>query len=66
VLFGGWGRDGQRSDTWLWDGRVWSWSEVAAAGPAARSVHDMSYDVARDRVVLYGGIDSDGNRLDDT
>jgi len=42
------------NDTWSWDGA--GWTELApATAPPVRSGHAMSYDPARDRVVLFSG-----------
>ncbi len=41
-------------DTWGWDGT--SWTLLAEDGPPARIYFDMVYDSARNRIVLYGGI----------
>ncbi len=45
--------------TWEYDGT--SWTQVLTTGlPTARQYTDMAYDVARQRVVLYGGMVYDG------
>lgn len=41
-------------DTWVWNGAAWT--QVATTGPGPRSAHGMAYDVARDRVVVFGGV----------
>ncbi len=41
-------------DTCLWDGTAWTRITTAPA-PVPRMVHALAYDVARQRVVLYGG-----------
>jgi hypothetical protein len=59
VLFGGQGmlvpsmQSVTYGDTWEWDGT--NWRQVATTGPSARYNHDLAYDAARGRVVLYGG-----------
>ena len=40
-------------DTWEFDGHTWT--RVSVVGPTARFHHIMVYDVARARVVLFGG-----------
>jgi hypothetical protein len=60
VLFGGntAPTSGMRAvvgDTWEWDGVAASWREVATTGPPARASAPAAYDVARGRVVLFGG-----------
>jgi hypothetical protein len=69
VLFGGVTIDGDEGvvllrDTWTWDGTAWT--QAAGDGPTARSDAKIDYDVARERIVLYGGVDGDGNVLGDT
>ena len=41
------------------------WTQRLHFGPAARAGHAMAYDVARQRVLLFGGRSVDGN-LGDT
>lgn len=71
VLFGGINDQGTRqSDTWVSKGvnqhnaSFWQLLEVAAA-PCARGAHAGCYG-GENKVVVYGGIGSDGVRLDDT
>eukprot|EP00250_Pteridium_aquilinum_P012092 c20506_g1_i1 orf=667-2088(+) len=71
VLFGGINDHGTRqSDTWISKGvnqqnaSFWQLLEVAAA-PCARGAHAGCYG-GENKVVVYGGIGSDGIRLDDT
>lgn len=57
ILFGG-SPDGlfspALSDTWEWNGMVWSKVEIESAlGP--RFLHSMAYDTRRRRAVLFGG-----------
>src|SRR6266436_1175998 len=58
VLFGGQTADnsttGLSNDTWEWDGE--NWTQYADIGPAPRSLHAMTYDSSRGRIVLFGGI----------
>lgn len=46
--------------TWIWDGRAWTrhWP-VRGSAPGIRIGHAMAYDSARQRVVLFGGEDSE-------
>src|ERR1051326_3485654 len=65
LLFGGAGGTAGSSllnDTWEWDGD--NWTQVADIGPAARSDHASSYDSARKRIVLFGGLS--GGYFNDT
>ena len=67
LLFGGLvaaGTDTDTADTWLWDGA--DWTQVSDSGPLARAGANMAFDTARERVVLFGGVDQPGNVLDDT
>ncbi len=49
--------------TWEWDGASWARRLSAEAGddtrPSRREGHAMAFDSARERVVLFGGIDGD-------
>jgi hypothetical protein len=60
VLFGGARRQGwadvHLGDTWEWDGHAWH--EIGVSGPPARYEHTMCFDLARGRIVLYGGVDA--------
>jgi hypothetical protein len=40
-------------DTWEWDGQMWT--QVAYSGPPPRERHAMTFDAARQRVMLHGG-----------
>jgi hypothetical protein len=42
------------SDTWEWDGATWL-QRAPATSPPARSSFAMTYDAARQRVILFGG-----------
>ncbi|MCO5567231.1 hypothetical protein L7F22_020920 [Adiantum nelumboides] len=71
VLFGGINDHGTRqNDTWVCKGfnqrntASWQLLQVAAA-PCARGAHAGCYG-GENKVVVYGGIGSDGIRLDDT
>ena len=54
VLFGGFSTVTTLGDTWEWDGLRWM-SRTLAVSPSARTSHAMVYDVARRRVILFGG-----------
>ncbi len=56
VIFGGTDgtAEGDRRDTWEWDGS--DWSEAApSTSPSPRSSHTMAYDGLRGQVILQGG-----------
>jgi hypothetical protein len=47
-------------DTWVWDGGTWA--ELSPVVPPPALVESaMTYDVARQRVVLFGGVDGAGS-----
>ncbi len=46
-------------DTWEWDGMVWQ-QRFPVSSPGSRAHASMVYDLARSRVVLNGGYDSNG------
>jgi hypothetical protein len=56
LLFGGddWSALGEYGDTWTLAGNVWS-QDLSTPAPAMRRDHRMTYDAARQRVVLLGG-----------
>lgn len=72
VLFGGQvGAGDYFDDTWLWDGT--NWTHVTSFGlfgtgphPSARSLASMAYDPDTGQVVLFGGLTTNGLRLNDT
>lgn len=57
LLFGGWGNDGNFSDTWAYDPQSNTWAELdpGTTGPANRAGQSMVYDTARGRAILIGG-----------
>lgn len=62
ILFGGLGPTDRgatevqhdSNETWLWNGTRWM-QRFPETTPPARSVHGMTYDTARSRVVMFGG-----------
>jgi hypothetical protein len=56
VLFGGSGMPSGLllADTWEWDGTSWT-ERTPAMSPAGRIRHSLTYDPARERVILVGG-----------
>jgi hypothetical protein len=42
------------ADTWTWDGKYWH--QRQNMGPVPRAYHAISWDTARTRVVLFGGV----------
>ncbi|HEY2515701.1 MAG TPA: kelch repeat-containing protein [Polyangiaceae bacterium] len=57
VLVGGQLEDGSGSaaDTWEWDGATWQ-KRSDSFGGVTRTGHQMAFDSARGRVVLFGGL----------
>ena len=45
---------GEENDTWEWDGSQWT-RDWTAAAPPVRAGQSMAYDMARGRMVLFGG-----------
>jgi hypothetical protein len=54
VLFGGETAGGPVDDAWEWDGRDWL-QRVPQTAPVARYRHDLVFDTARGRALLFGG-----------
>jgi hypothetical protein len=52
---------------WEWDGTTSTWAErlIAGAEPSARHDHTMAWDPDRKKMVLFGGIDESGTRLNE-
>jgi hypothetical protein len=65
VVFGGFdGITGQpRNDTWTFDGSTWT-ARTPTTTPPARHGASLAFDSARQRVVLFGGIDQTTIRND--
>lgn len=61
VVFGGLASGDNLADTWVWNGSNWRDATPALPGlsPLARRSATMTYDQARDEVVLFGGWNSD-------
>ena len=67
VLFGGDDDLGPYlADTWTWDGREWLNVTPDGDSPIGRHEHAAVYDVANERVVLFGGLDWSWDALGDT
>lgn len=71
LVFGGGSNGTVLDDTWLWNGSAWD--EAAAPSdferayaPSARYGAAMTYDPARQVVVLFGGRDANGTVFNDT
>ncbi|MBK8975672.1 MAG: hypothetical protein IPM29_07085 [Planctomycetes bacterium] len=72
VLFGGRKSNGvgvpptYYNDTWVWNGSAWTRVVTGGSVPSPRSHHAMAYDPTRGRIVLFGGLDANGQWLGDT
>jgi hypothetical protein len=67
VVFGGVDSAGHPfDDLWGWDGSSWVQAMPTGAKPSARSSAAMAYDIARSRIVLFGGSDDRDRPLQDT
>ena len=54
ILHGGMNDLGEiMRETWLWNGTTWQL--LTASGPTKLWMHALAYDIARDRVILFGG-----------
>jgi hypothetical protein len=59
VLFGGRSGNQMLADTWTWDGSTWTVQSPAASPPPLESA-SMAYDNIGRRIILFGGLGSDG------
>jgi hypothetical protein len=72
VFFGGEYSDAGSStisyynDTWEYNSGQWRKIKINGSIPDVRSGHAMAYDLARKRVVLFGGVKQDGVYFGDT
>jgi len=69
IVFGGSNASGRLGDTWalsLMD-TLPAWAELSSSGtpPSARDAHSAIYDPMRERMVVFGGQDASGARLND-
>jgi len=65
IYFGGaTGAGSYRNDTWSWDGSDWTKLSTPVY-PEAREAHTLSFDPARNKVVLFSGWNG-GNYIKDT
>ena len=64
ALFGGGSGGSFFHDTWYFNGS--NWAILSGASPSARGYVAMTYDAARAKVVLFGGLDADGTYYGDT
>lgn len=56
LVFGGESRDVPSSELWAWDGQLWdNLTPTDGPSPSPRTEPGLAYDPTRDRVVLFGG-----------
>lgn len=55
VLFGGFASGGVTNDVHVWNGTTWTATATTGGPPPVRGYAGMTYDAARDEIVLYGG-----------
>ena len=61
ILFGGRSGGVDQNTTWLWDQAGATWIQLSPVqSPSARDGAGMTYDAALNRVILFGGQDSNG------
>lgn len=68
LLFGGttgFGIGGVLGETWIYDGTNWSRRQAANSPPGVWA-YGLSYDVARQRTVLFGGQTRSGTKINET
>jgi len=61
LIFGGWNQGGPRNDVWALPlSGTPEWAEIIPSGtsPPGRSRHAAIYDLPRDRMVIFGGLDA--------
>jgi len=68
ILFGGTDMSVSYQETWSYDPIANTWTNMKPEGevPSGRSDAGMTYDPRTGKVILFGGVDSDFNCLDDT
>jgi catechol 2,3-dioxygenase-like lactoylglutathione lyase family enzyme len=62
--FGGWDGTRPSGSLFRWNGHQWESAEPSG-GPSARMEVALAFDVARGKVVLFGGSDANGTKLND-
>ncbi|HTA78263.1 MAG TPA: kelch repeat-containing protein, partial [Terracidiphilus sp.] len=61
VMWGGENSNGYLNDTWVWNGTTWTEQSSSPTALFARSIpNGMTYAVAQDQVILFGGFSMDG------
>jgi hypothetical protein len=52
VVFGGWGANGDLTDTWAWDGKMWNQRTPAHSPPFSERAGTMAWDSATKTLVM--------------
>jgi MYXO-CTERM domain-containing protein len=70
IMFSGWqpGAGFFHPEWWEWDGGAQTWAKhplVAGTNPTPRFGASMVYDTARNKIILFGGVDETTGRLND-
>ena len=63
IIFGGIGSAGNLNDTWAWNGD--NWTKLASAN-ALSPRNSAAIASSPDQVILFGGVNNDGNTMGDT
>jgi N-acetylneuraminic acid mutarotase len=68
ILFGGFNGDIFFNDTWAYDRKANTWTNLNPSGmlPPARMLHAMAYDPVTGRVIMFGGEDRAGDSPNNT
>jgi N-acetylneuraminic acid mutarotase len=67
LLFGGSNGDSVLGDTWIYDYPQNQWTKILSeVSPSARDTASMIFDPIIEKVILFGGLDSNGYPLNDT
>ena len=67
ILFSGYGPNGFHpiADTWVFDSNTMKWNNVAPTNsPSARYGHKMVFDTITNKIILFGGANTNGNLAD--
>jgi hypothetical protein len=66
LVYGGAGDEGALTDLWAYDlAGAGGWTQIPVSGPQPRTGASLAYDPVRDRLVLFGGISSTNECLND-
>lgn len=57
LLFGGSNQESSLNDTWIFHNDEWKPFLTSNPAPEPRRQHTLSYDIAREKVIMFGGFD---------